>query len=500
MGKALYRKYRPKSLSEVVGQKHITDTLANAIKSGRISHAYLLTGPRGTGKTSIARILAHEVNGLEYTSDQTELDIIEIDAASNRRIDEIRDLRDKVHILPTSNKYKVYIIDEVHMLTREAFNALLKTLEEPPEHVIFILATTEAHKLPETIVSRTQHFSFKPVESIQVIDHLGHIAKGEKLSIHSDALGLIAEHGEGSFRDSISLLDQVRGLGIEANKDIQKSDVERLLGIAPLEATDQLLTSIQSGDVKNTLDMLVDLRAQGFQSGSLSKQLGQLIRSKIISDPDFQNARSLSLLDKLLGVMASNHADRMLEIALLDYIFSGKPAQAPVEPEVATRPAEPTPKTEKAPVVTKEKPPVIKEVVKELVKEDVKEPPKESSKEQSNEPKEAGGFTVEAWPIVVAAIKKKYNTLYGILRMAEAEVNGDELILSFKFAFHQKQINEGKNRKIIGDIIKDQTGQDISIVCVTKAKADAGKKASGTNNNTVSNVSDIFGGAEVLES
>ena len=155
MGKALYRKYRPKSLSEVVGQKHITDTLANAIKSGRISHAYLLTGPRGTGKTSIARILAHEVNGLEYTSDQTELDIIEIDAASNRRIDEIRDLRDKVHILPTSNKYKVYIIDEVHMLTREAFNALLKTLEEPPAHVVFILATTELSKVPDTIVSRS---------------------------------------------------------------------------------------------------------------------------------------------------------------------------------------------------------------------------------------------------------------------------------------------------------------------------------------------------------
>src|SRR3990167_7005159 len=140
MGQALYRKYRSKSLDDIVGQEHITDTLKRALKKGQISHAYLFTGPRGVGKTSVARILAHAVNGLEYSDDSAHLDIIEIDAASNRRIDEIRDLRDKVHVAPAAAKYKIYIIDEAHMLTREAFNALLKTLEEPPEHVIFILA------------------------------------------------------------------------------------------------------------------------------------------------------------------------------------------------------------------------------------------------------------------------------------------------------------------------------------------------------------------------
>src|SRR3954465_6944006 len=172
MGKALYRKHRPKKLSEVVGQEHITTTLGHALKSGRISHAYLFSGPRGVGKTSIARILAHEINGLPYTDDTVHLDIIEIDAASNRRIDEIRDLRDKVYIAPTTGKYKVYIIDEVHMLTREAFNALLKTLEEPPAHCIFILATTEAHKLPDTIISRTQRFEFKTVGPQAAAQHL----------------------------------------------------------------------------------------------------------------------------------------------------------------------------------------------------------------------------------------------------------------------------------------------------------------------------------------
>src|ERR1035437_4992495 len=180
MGQALYRSYRSKSLEEVVGQEHITTALQHALEKGTISHAYLFTGPRGVGKTSVARILAHAVNNLPYTDESNHLDIIEIDAASNRRIDEIRELRDKVHITPTSAKYKVYIIDEVHMLTREAFNALLKTLEEPPEHVIFILATTEAHKLPETIISRTQRFTFKPIEPAKAVEHLRSIANAEK--------------------------------------------------------------------------------------------------------------------------------------------------------------------------------------------------------------------------------------------------------------------------------------------------------------------------------
>src|SRR6185437_2730984 len=213
MGQALYRKYRSKKLSEVIGQEHITSTLEHALKTGKISHAYLFTGPRGVGKTSIARILAHEINQLPYTDDSVHLDIIEIDAASNRRIDEIRDLRDKVNIAPAAAKYKVYIIDEVHMLTREAFNALLKTLEEPPAHCIFILATTEAHKLHETIISRTQRHEFKPVNKVQMSEHLSDIAKKEKIEISREALNLIAQHGSGSFRDSISLLDQLGGVG-----------------------------------------------------------------------------------------------------------------------------------------------------------------------------------------------------------------------------------------------------------------------------------------------
>ena len=212
MSKALYRKYRSKSLDEVIGQKHITDILSRAISVGRVSHAYLLTGPRGVGKTSVARILAHEINKLPYNEEITNLDIIEIDAASNNGVEDVRDLREKVQIAPVSASKKIYIIDEVHMLSKAAFNALLKTLEEPPEHIVFILATTNAEKLPATIISRTQRFNFRPISVDDAVKHLAYIAKQEGIKVTDDALKLIAQRSDGSFRDSISLLDQLSSL------------------------------------------------------------------------------------------------------------------------------------------------------------------------------------------------------------------------------------------------------------------------------------------------
>jgi len=187
MAKALYRKYRPKKLAEVVGQEQVTGPLSNALKQGKVSHAYLFIGPRGTGKTSVARIFAHEINEFAYELEDDYVDIIEIDGASNRGIDNIRELREKAAIAPTMGKYKVYIIDEVHMLTKEAFNALLKTLEEPPKHVVFIMATTDAYKVPATIVSRAQTFTFKLADTSVMLDFVKSVANKEKIKIDDAA-------------------------------------------------------------------------------------------------------------------------------------------------------------------------------------------------------------------------------------------------------------------------------------------------------------------------
>ncbi len=479
MGQALYRTYRSQNLSEVIGQEHITQALANALKQGLINHAYLLTGPRGVGKTSIARILAYEINGLPYDEHGSHLDIIEIDAASNRRIDEIRDLRDKVHIAPTSAKYKVYIIDEVHMLTREAFNALLKTLEEPPAHVVFILATTEVHKLPETIISRTQRFTFRPIEQAKVVEHLRTIAKKEKISIEDDALRLIAAHGEGSFRDSISLLDQMRTLG----RTVTASDIQSVLGIAPAALILQTLQAVEAHDAAAAVQLIGQLHAQGAAPAQVARQLGELLRQQYIAgEAALPHTAIIGLLTKLLDVPVSSDPRSYLEVILLDVALSGQPSVTQAAPSPSKPAAKPskTVATSVAPAVTVA--PAIKQSAAIPVVPNPVPAPATARKVEAPKPNrapraendEADQTTTTTddildeavWPQVLNTIKKKYNTLYSILSAAQPHFEPGKVILEVGFSFHQKRINELANKKIVADTIANVSGQTFRVACI----------------------------------
>ena len=474
MGQALYRKNRPRSFADVIGQEPITKTLQKAIKSGRISHAYLLSGPRGVGKTSVARILAHEVNKLPYKDESIHLDIIEIDAASNRRIDEIRDIREKVMIAPTSAKYKVYIIDEVHMLTKEAFNALLKTLEEPPAHCIFILATTEVHKLPETIISRTQRFNFKPVPKDKAARHLGVIAKAEGIDIEPAALDLLADHGSGSFRDSISLLDQLSGSG----QTISQQDIKQLLGLPPAEAIAKLIEFITSGDSAGALHLLSELRNSGHNPALVAVQLGQQLRRRLLTSKTNDIGWVANLLKNLLEISSAKQPYELLEITVLEATLPNQPGND---------------HSSQKKVAELSKLPAI----------EVEPRSRGSAKKQPR-----SSFSLDLWPEVLADVKSRAASIYTALRLAKPQLSGSVLTLNFQFPLHKKKVEQARHIELISDVIEELSNAKLELKCTlsaVKIKPAAVKKAASklsrqSGPTELATISNIFGSAEMLES
>lgn len=307
---SLYRKYRPRTFSDVVGQEVVVKILKNSILNNKISHAYIFSGPRGTGKTSIAKIFSKAVNCLNTTDGDLcnncenclqnideEIDIIEIDAASNNGVDEIREIRNNVKLMPVHLKYKVYIIDEVHMLSTSAFNALLKTLEEPPKHVIFILATTEFNKIPSTVISRCQKFDFKKITIKQIEGRLKYILEKENKTLNDDVISLIAKLSDGGLRDAINTLDQVISLDKE---NITTDDVYNLIGDVSEQKILSLLENIVSGNIKETLKNINEYYEEGKNFINICERLQLLVRNIIIfnnTDNYFDKEYEKKLLD-----------------------------------------------------------------------------------------------------------------------------------------------------------------------------------------------------------
>lgn len=328
MTKALYRKYRPLKLADVVGQDDTIRQLQTQLTNQKISHGYLFVGARGCGKTSVARIFAHEINHFDYQLEDNYVDIIEIDAAVFTMVENIRELRDKAMLTPTTGKYKVYIIDEIHMLSKNAFNALLKILEEPPEHIVFIFATTNPEKIPATILSRVQIFHFKLADKSVMQPFLENICQKEGINIEKDALSLLIEQGGGSFRDSLSILDQLSNLHPDKSTLITTEEVSSALGVPKQVLIQELLANYEQENVEQIRSLVEELINQGNKAEGIATSLIKAI----VQNP---TAKNLHLIEKLYAVNGEFASAKLIVALILDHFKAAPVAiSAPSTPQI----------------------------------------------------------------------------------------------------------------------------------------------------------------------
>ena len=478
MSQALYRKYRSRSLDEVLGQDHVTSILRRALEQGKIAHAYLLTGPRGVGKTSVARILAHEINHLPYDDDSSNLDIIEIDAASNNGVDDIRALREKAQVAPVSAPKKVYIIDEVHMLSKSAFNALLKTLEEPPEHVVFILATTDADRLPATILSRVQQFFFRPIPVGIMTKQLMNIAKKEGFAIEEDAARLIAERSRGGFRDGISMLDQLSILAT-SDRPLTANMVTEYLGLSDATMLGNLLDSYPSDDSEKVLNIFQELENSGANSVIVSHQLLSIARNRLRKNPNLIGlVQQLIEVDrhphpdlKLLTIFMNSNSQQTEKPVATKKNIAQATTQKPAEKPTPIKSAEPTKPTEK---------PIEKE-----------EKPVEPAKKPAAKPKKTDAPLELNWEKVIERTKEKSLGLASLLQKSQWSFDGEKLTIYAGSAFYKKKLDDAKNKPLISEIISEETAMDLEIDIIGEKKPPEDEK--------LAEIAELMGGGEEVK-
>ena len=500
MTQALYNKWRPQKWDEVVGQQHIIQTLRNAVIGGRVAHAYLFAGPRGTGKTTAARLLAKAVNCLDpdpaarpcnicahcvAVNEGRFLDLIEIDAASNNSVDDVRNLRDKINFTPNQGQYKVYIIDEVHMLSTPAFNALLKTLEEPPAHAIFILATTEINKIPATVLSRCQRHEFRRVPVDDIVGQLKRIAGSEKLSAEPEALTLIARQSAGGMRDAISLLDQMASTG----KEITLSLTQNVLGTATSQTVIVLVGAVLERDPATGMDAIHTALDSGSDPRLLARQVVDYLRALLLiqmgngSQVDLAadtrkqaetHARAFSPADVLHMIKSFNAAATDLRGGWQPSLPLELALAEAMEMPVQAAPAETRPmakfQVDRPPGKVADKP--AEKVVERPTEKPVSLPGKEAAKPVEK----TGAISLEqltkAWKQIRALIKPQSPSLDGLLNSCKLlEVKNGALVIGFASELLRSKVETPELIEITRKAIAEVCGSDLAIKCVvTNAK------------------------------